>query len=299
MRRADVIDLILIAALWGSSFLFIRMAVPDFGPIALSGLRTLAGGLLLLPLLFLQGKLGLLRVHWGGIVVIGMFNSAIPFVLFNYATISIPSGTMSIINALTPLWGAAVAWLWLKDVLPPARLLGLIVGFTGIIVLVWDKLSFGATGPLLAVLAGVAAPSFYGVAASYTKKYLMGADPIAAATGSLIAAGIVLLPLTWYAWPQEPISTRAWWALLALVVLCTSLAYAMYYRLLMRIGPSKALTCSFLIPVFGVLWGWLWLDEEVTLNVVLGGGVVLLGTALATGLLGGKKSADKPFADRA
>ncbi len=299
MRRADVIDLILIAALWGSSFLFIRMAVPDFGPIALSGLRTLAGGLLLLPLLFLQGKLGLLRAHWGGIVVIGMFNSAIPFVLFNYATISIPSGTMSIINALTPLWGAAVAWLWLKDVLPPARLLGLIVGFTGIIVLVWDKLSLGATGSLLAVLAGVAAPSFYGVAASHTKKYLMGADPIAAATGSLIAGGIVLLPLTWYAWPQEPISTRAWGALLGLVVLCTSLAYAMYYRLLMRIGPSKALTCSFLIPVFGVLWGWLWLDEEVTLNVVLGGGVVLLGTALATGLLGGKKSADKPSVDRA
>jgi drug/metabolite transporter (DMT)-like permease len=277
MRRADVIDLILIAAIWGSSFLFIRMAVPDFGPIALSGLRTLAGGLLLLPLLFLQGKLGLLRAHWAGIVVVGMFNSAIPFVLFNYATISIPSGTMSIINALTPLWGAAVAWLWLKDVLPPARLLGLIVGFTGIVVLVWDKLSLGATGSLLAVLAGVAAPSFYGVAASYTKKYLMGADPIAAATGSLIAAGIALLPLTWYTW----------------------LAYVMYYRLLMRIGPSKALTCSFLIPVFGVLWGWLWLDEEVTLNVVLGGGVILLGTALATGLLGGKKSARKPSVDRA
>jgi drug/metabolite transporter (DMT)-like permease len=118
----------------------------------------------------------------------------------------------------------------------------------------------------------------------------MGADPIAAATGSLIAAGIALLPLTWYTWPQEPISTQAWGAVLALVVLCTSLAYVMYYRLLMRIGPSKALTCSFLIPVFGVLWGWLWLDEEVTLNVVLGGGVILLGTALATGLVGGKKA---------
>ena len=293
MRRADVIDLILIAAIWGSSFLFIRMAVPDFGPVTLSGLRTLGGGILLLPLLFMQDRFALLRRHWRGIIVIGLCNSAIPFLLFNYATMSIPSGTMSIINALTPLWGAAVAWLWLKDVLPPARLLGLIVGFAGIFVLVWDRLALGIGGSLLAVLAGVAAPSFYGVAASYTKKYLMGTDPIAAATGSLIIAGIVLLPLTWYAWPQEPISTKAWGALLALVVLCTSLAYVMYYRLLMRIGPSKALTCSFLIPVFGVLWGWLWLDEEVTLHVVLGGGIILLGTALATGIVGGKKSTTK------
>jgi drug/metabolite transporter (DMT)-like permease len=291
MRRIDVYDLLLLAAIWGGSFLFIRLSVGDFGPIALSGMRTLIAGAALLPVLLWRNKIVMLRDYWRSIIFVGLFNSALPFIFFNFATMTLPAGTMSIINALTPLWGAAIAWVWLKDTLPPLRMLGLMVGFAGILVLVWDKLSFHDTASIYAVIAGVAAPIFYGIAASYTKKYLMDTDPIATAASSLIAAGIVLLPFTLYTWPTTPISITAWAALVGLGLVCTAIAYVLYYRLLIRVGPPRAMTVTFLIPVFGVLWGWLFLDESITLRIVLGGGVILLGTALATGFVGGRKKA--------
>lgn len=290
MRRNDIYTLFILAAVWGGSFLFMRMAVGELGPLPMMGVRTLVAGLILVPLLVARNKIPLLLRQWRPIAIVGLFNSALPFVLFAYATQSLPSGTMSVINAVTPLWGAAIAWVWLKDRLPPLRLAGLLVGFAGIVVLVWDKLTLQGSGTLLAVLAAVSAPIFYGIAASFTKKYLMGADPIATATGSLISAGIVLLPFTWWYWPVEPVSFRAWGAVLALTVLCTSIAYTLYYKLLISIGPSRAMTVTFLVPVFGVFWGWLWLDETVTIHVVLGGAVILLGTALATGMVDRKKS---------
>jgi drug/metabolite transporter (DMT)-like permease len=282
MRRADVYTMLLLAAIWGSSFLFIRLSVQDVGPIALSGARTLIGGLALLPILFFSDKLPVIRRYWRSIIIVGLFNSALPFIFFNFATMTLPVGTMSIINALTPLWGAAIAWVWLKDKLPPLRMFGLMV---------WDKLSLSDTASIYAVIAGVAAPIFYGIAASYTKKYLMDADPIATAAGSLISAGIVMLPLTLYTWPVESISSTSWAALLCLSLLCTAIAYVLYYRLLISVGPPRAMTVTFLIPVFGVLWGSLFLGESITLRVVLGGGVILLGTALATGFVGGRKKA--------
>jgi drug/metabolite transporter (DMT)-like permease len=290
MRRIDVYDLLLLAAIWGGSFLFIRLSVDDFGPIALSGMRTLIAGAALLPVLLWRNKIAMLRNYWRSIIIVGLFNSALPFIFFNFATMTLPAGTMSIINALTPLWGAAIAWVWLKDTLPPLRMLGLMVGFAGILVLVWDRLSFHDTASIYAVIAGVAAPIFYGIAASYTKKYLMDADPIATAAGSLIAAGIVLLPFTLYTWPTTPISITAWAALVGLGLVCTAIAYVLYYRLLIRVGPPRAMTVTFLIPVFGVLWGWLFLGESITLRIVLGGGVILLGTALATGFVGGRRT---------
>ncbi len=291
MRRIDVYDLLLLAAIWGGSFLFIRLSVGDFGPIALSGMRTLIAGAALLPVLLWRNKIAMLRDYWRSIIFVGLFNSALPFIFFNFATMTLPAGTMSIINALTPLWGAAIAWVWLKDTLPPLRMLGLIVGFAGILVLVWDKLSLHDTASIYAVIAGVVAPIFYGIAASYTKKYLMDTDPIATAAGSLIAAGIVLLPFTLYTWPTTPISITAWAALVGLGLVCTAIAYVLYYRLLIRVGPPRAMAVTFLIPVFGVLWGWLFLGESITLRILLGGGVILLGTALATGFVGGRKKA--------
>jgi drug/metabolite transporter (DMT)-like permease len=291
MRRIDIYDLLLLAALWGSSFLFIRLSVDDFGPIALSGIRTLIAGAALLPLLFLSNKIAMIRTYWRSIIIVGLLNSALPFIFFNFATMTLPAGTMSIINALTPLWGAAIAWIWLKDTPPPLRMLGLMVGLAGILVLVWDKLSLNDTASIYAVIAGVSAPIFYGIAGSYTKKYLMGTDPIATASGSLMAAGIVLLPFTLYTWPSNPISGGAWAALIGLSLLCTAVAYVLFYRLLMRVGPPRAMTVSFLVPVFGVLWGWLFLGESITLRIVMGGGVILLGTALATGVIGGRMKA--------
>ena len=289
MRRQDIYDLVLLAAAWGGSFLFIRMAVHELGPLPLMGIRTLLAGLLLLPLLIWQKKLPLLLSFWKRIAVVGLFNSAFPFVLFAYATKTIPSGTMSVINAVTPLWGALIAWLWLKDRLPPLRILGLFVGLAGIVILVWDKLAAFNSESVLAVIAGVSAPIFYGVAASYTKKYLMKADPIATSCGSLISAGLAILPFAWWNWPTTPVSFMSWGAALMLTVVCTSIAYLLYYKLLINVGPAKSLTVTFLVPVFGVFWGWLFLSEEINRYVLIGGAVILLGTALATGILGGKR----------
>jgi len=289
MRRKDLYDMLILAAIWGGSFLFMRMSVHELGPLPLMGIRTLFAGLLLLPFLIWQKKLPLLIAYWRQIAIVGLFNSAFPFVLFAYATKTIPSGTMSVINAVTPLWGAMIAWLWLKDRLPPLRILGLFVGLAGIVILVWDKLTLEGSGSVLAVMAGVSAPIFYGIAASFTKKYLMQADPIATASGSLISAGLALLPFAWWQWPTTPVSMGAWGAALSLTVICTSIAYLLYYKLLISIGPAKSMTVTFLVPVFGVFWGWLFLSETINRYVLIGGAVILLGTALATGLLGRKR----------
>ncbi len=289
MQRKDLYNMLILAAIWGGSFLFMRMSVHELGALPLMGVRTFLAGLLLLPLLIWHKKLPLLLAYWRQIAIVGLFNSALPFVLFAYATKTIPSGTMSVINAVTPLWGAMIAWLWLKDRLPPLRILGLFVGLTGIVILVWDKLTLQGSGSVLAVIAGVSAPIFYGVAASFTKKYLMKADPLATASGSLMSAGLVLMPFAWWQWPTEPVSLGAWGAALSLTVICTSIAYLLYYKLLLSIGPAKSMTVTFLVPVFGVFWGWLFLSEMINRYVVIGGAVILIGTALATGLLGGKR----------
>jgi drug/metabolite transporter (DMT)-like permease len=287
MRGHDIADLILLAAIWGSSFLFITLAVDDFGPFALMALRTGIGLLVLLPLLFWRHALPDLVRHWKPIFVVGIINAAIPFTLLAYAAFVIPAGILSILNAATPLWGALFAALWIKDVLPRWRIAGLAVGFCGIVLLVWDELEIEQLlGTGLGLAAAVAAPISYGFASTYTNRYLMGVKSIAVATGALISATLALWPLAILTWPDGDISQRSWGALLMLSVLCTGVTYIIFYRLVMNAGPARASTVTLLIPVFGVLWGWMWLQEEITGVILLATGIILLGTALATGIIG-------------
>jgi drug/metabolite transporter (DMT)-like permease len=287
MRGHDIIDLILLAAIWGSSFLFITLAVDDFGPFALMAMRTGIGLLVLLPLLFWRHALPDLVKHWKPIFVVGIINAAIPFTLLAYAAFVIPAGILSILNAATPLWGALFAALWIKDVLPRWRIAGLVVGFCGILLLVWDELEIEQLlGSGLGLAAAVAAPISYGFASTYTNRYLMGVTSIAVATGALISATLALWPLAILTWPDGDISQRSWGALLMLSVLCTGVTYIIFYRLVMNAGPARASTVTLLIPVFGVLWGWMWLQEEITGVILLATGIILLGTALATGIIG-------------
>ncbi len=176
MQRRDLLELIALAAVWGGSFLFMRVAVPEFGPAPLIELRVGLGALVLLPLAILRGRLGIMARHWKAIFMVGVFNAALPFLLYAYASLSLGAGFLSVANAVTPVWGAVIGWLWLRDRLPALRVLGLAIAFLGIVVLVWDKLEFqqGGTGP--AVLAALAAPFFYGIAANWTKRFLSGVD---------------------------------------------------------------------------------------------------------------------------
>ena len=285
MKNADVAELFALAALWGGSFLFMRLGAAEFGPVALAAVRVAGAALVLMPLLRLRGQMGALRRHWRAIFFVGITNSALPFLCFSYAALSITAGLSAIFNAAAPLFGALIAWLWLKDRLTPARVLGLVIGFAGVLWLAWDKASFKPGGSGWAVLACVAATLLYGWSASLTKRYLSGVAPLAVASGSQLSAALVLAVPALLWWPAQMPSARAWLAVALLAVLCTAVAYVMYFRLIAHVGPANAIAVTFLVPAFAVLWGWLLLDERLSLTMLLGCAVILLGTGLATGFV--------------
>ncbi len=289
MKPRDLIELLTLAALWGGSFLFMRMGAGEFGPVALAGLRVLGAALFLLPLLALRGQLGDLRAAWRPIAVVGVTNSALPFVLFAYATLSITGGLASIFNAAAPLFGALVAWIWLHEQLNRSRIVGLGVGLLGVVGLAWSNVNadagFKPGGSGWAIVACLAATLLYGFSANYTKRRLNGVAPLAVAAGSQSFAALFLIipAIVW--WPTQAPSLRAWSALAVLSIVCTGAAYILYFRLIAHVGASKAITVTFLIPAFGVAWGAWFLGELVTSAMLLGCAIIVLGTALASGFL--------------
>jgi drug/metabolite transporter (DMT)-like permease len=289
MPIASIIDFVALAAIWGSSFLFMRLAVVEFGPLPTAAVRVVIASAFLLPLMLWKGHGPVLRKHWLAICLIGVLNSGLPFLLFAFALLSITTGLSAILNATVPLFGALVAWVWLKDRPTGSRIAGLAIGFLGVALLAWDKASFkpNAAGiaPAWAVLACLLATVCYAIAASATKRHLSGLPPLATATGSQIGASIALaLPAAW-AWPSELPGGQAWLALVVAGVLCTGVAYILYFRLIEQAGPARALAVTFVIPVFAIVYGVLLLGESVTPWMVACGAVVILGTALSTGLL--------------
>ncbi|CAJ3800834.1 DMT family permease [Burkholderia pseudomallei] len=265
MNLKNALLLIVLAALWGASFLFIRVGVAEFGVAPLMALRVGIGALFLVALMLTRYAprelIALLRQHARPLFVVGLLNSAAPFCLFAFAELTLSAGVTSVINATTPLWGALVAYLWLKDSLSLPRALGLVIGFAGVLTLVWDQ---------------VFSPH--------------GANPASPATAALAAAAalgatILLLPFALATWPAAPVSAHAWGSVLALGIACTGVAYFIFFHLIAHIGPARAITVTFVIPVFGILWGALFLGERVSFAMLEGCVIVLLGTALATGAI--------------
>ncbi len=285
MKPADFAELITLAAIWGASFLFMRLGAGEFGPVALAAVRVTGATLVLLPLLAARGQVGELRRHWRTIFVVGALNSALPFLGFSYAALSISAGLSSIFNASTPLWGALIAWAWLHEKPTLPRTLGLAIGFAGVVGLAWEKASFKPGGSGWAIVACLAAAMLYGLSANYTKKRLQGVPPLALATGSQLSAAVLLaLPALWW-WPATMPSARAWAMVGLLALLCTGVAYLLFFRLIAHVGATNTISVTFLIPAFAVLWGWVFLAEPLTVAMAAGCAVILLGTALATGVL--------------
>ena len=265
-----------------------RLGALEFGAVPTAGLRVAIGALFLLPLMTARGHLPALRQHWRPVFFVGLLNSAIPFACFSYAILAISTGLAGILNATVPMFGALIAWLWLKDRPNGLRMAGLAIGFLGIVLLAWDKASFkpdasGASSGW-AVMACLLACLCYGIGASFTKRFLTGIPSLATAAGSQCGATLGLALPTLLLWPARVPGPQAWLWVIVLGVLCTGIAYILYFRLIANAGPARTLTVTFLIPVFAVLYGVAFLGESVTLWMLLCAAIIICGTALASGL---------------
>ncbi|MBP6899392.1 MAG: DMT family transporter [Burkholderiaceae bacterium] len=292
MKPRDLADLLLLAAIWGSSFLFMRLAAPAFGPVALAFVRVLGAAALLLPLLAWRGEFGALRRHWRALGLVGLSNSALPFLCFGYAALTLPAGLSSVFNAATPLATALIGWLWLGDAPNRWRGLGLGLGFAGVAGLALHKsLAGGQAGALawevptaLAIAACLAGTLLYGHAANASRRWLQGVPAMAMAAATQAAAAVALAVPAALTWPARMPGAAQWAMAAGLAVLCSGLAYILYFRLLSRVGATSAASVTFLIPVFASAWGALLLDEVLTTAMLVGGAVILAGTALVLGL---------------
>ena len=278
----DISELILLSAVWGSSFLFLRLTSPIFGPIFLIEMRVLSGLAVLLPLVLFLGKFAEFQKHWKIIATVSLMNMAIPFCFFAFSAVYIGAGLLSIINATVPIFSACVAYVVYKERLSSGSLLGLLIGFLGVVVLMFNPgESFGLSG-WLAILSALLACLLYGTAINLTVNNLQGVSGLTITAGGLFVSSVVLLPFAFWTRPEVFPVGNIWWSVFALGVVCTGFGFVMFYRLIDRIGASRAIMTTYLIPLFSIIWGNIFLGESVTLIMVIGCILVLLGVGLTT-----------------
>jgi drug/metabolite transporter (DMT)-like permease len=284
LKPTQLLELVALAAIWGASFLFMRAATPEFGPIFLVEIRTLIAALFLIPVVLLTGKAHLLFPNAGRLLLVGITGTAIPFSLLSYATLYVTAGYASILNATTPIFTALIAWLWVNDRLTASAVAGLVVGFIGVIVLSFDKQAGSAQISVLPILAAMGATLCYGFSANFTRQKLQHVHPLALACGSQTSAALILMPLSLCYLPQQMPSVAGWVSVSILGIVCTASAFILYFRLIANVGVNKAVAVTYLIPFFGVVWGMLLLDEVLSLLMVMGALLILTGVSLTTGV---------------
>ncbi|HYH98931.1 DMT family transporter [Hyalangium sp.] len=275
---ATPLELGLLGAIWGASFLFMRVAAKDFGAVPLVELRLGLGALVLLPFLWRARSSFPLKL-WPKLALIGAINSAIPFVLFAWAAQRAPAGVAAITNSMAVLFTALVGFLFFGEKIGPQRAIALAAGFVGVVVLASGKAAGASVG--WAVIAGCSAAFLYGIAANVLRRHLAGLPPAAVAAATLGTSALLTLPFAIAQWPEHAIPVMSWFSAAMLGVLCTGIAFAMYYRLILRIGAARAVTVTYLVPLFGVAWAWLLLDEPLTLTMGIAGVLILGSVALS------------------
>lgn len=284
MNVRDLGALFLLGALWGGSFLFIRVAVPALGPALLMELRVFLAAVALVLYAVTLGRLGGFRSRWRQFLILGGLNAALPFTLIAAAEINLTASLASILNATTPLFTAVVAALWIGEPLTARKAVGLMLGVTGVAVLVgWNPQTLSGV-VILSVCASLAAALAYGLGGVYAKRAFSGVPPLTMAVGQQAAAAAILLPLAAATLPTEPPSVTVAASVFALALLSTAFAYLLYFRLITNVGPTRTLTVTFLVPVFGVFFGVLLLDEPLGTGTLLGMGIILASVALVTGV---------------
>ena len=271
------VELLLLAAIWGASFLFQRVAAKDFGSFPLVEVRLFLGALVLMPFLWRARSQFNPRL-WLRLAGIGVINSAIPFVFFAWAAQRAPAGIGAIANATAVMFTALVALIFYGEAISTRRTIGLLSGFVGVAVLASGKTNGVSVWP--AALAGTAASVLYGFGGNMIRRQLVGLPAAAVAAATLFCASVFISPLALATWPATPIPALSWLCAVLIGVLCTGIAYALYYRLINRIGAPRASTVTYLVPLFGVFWAWLALGEPLTLTMAIAGALILGGVAL-------------------
>lgn len=284
MKAIDFLELLLLGAIWGASFLLIKYAAPEIGIFALVEVRAIGATLLLLPLVVLKGKHKDLLPYWPQLLILGLLNTVIPFCLFNYGLLHIQAGLAAILNATAPMFGVLIAYLYLKESIGRFGLLGILLGFFGVVLISYQQTT-KADASLLPVLGILFATFCYGIAATYLRSKLSHINAIALAGGSQFFSALALLPLALLNLPSSMPSSQAMGSALILAFVCTGLAYVLYFDLIAKVGASRAMTVGYLVPLFGIAWGYVLLNETLSTPTLIGGGLILLGVMLATNII--------------
>ena len=285
MSPADTLRLLLLSSLWGLSFIFMRVASPEFGPVSLVLVRMGVGALLLLPLLLSVRYLSLVRENAGRLLLLGAINHVLPFSLLALATTRLEAGFTSLLNATTPIFTALLGALFFATPIQRQQYLGLAMALLGVYVLSADRLDFALGGDGWFVLAVMGATFCYGVAGNYSKSYLSHLPVRVLAAGSTAMSALILLVPGLLLWPETSISGVAWGNALALAVLSTTVAFLLYFGLIASAGATATSTVTFLVPVSALMWGYLLLGEHLSLQVLFGMAITLTGTAIATRMI--------------
>jgi drug/metabolite transporter (DMT)-like permease len=272
-----LLPVVALGAIWGASFLFLRIAVPHFGPVPLVEIRLLLGALLLLPFLW-RDRARFPAARWPMMALIGALNSALPFLLFAWAAERAPAGVGAIANGMTALCAALVGFLFFHERLTTRQSVALCAGFAGIVVLASTKIAGMSVG--WASVAGAVGSLMYGLAVHMARRHLAGLPSAALAAGTLGCSAVVAAPFAVATWPAGSIPPMAWASAAALGVLCTGVGFVLYYGLIERIGANRTSVVTYLIPPFGVAWGWLFLGERATATMVVACALILGSVAL-------------------
>jgi len=280
MRSSDFLRLFGLAAIWGASFLFMRIIAPVLGAFWTAEIRVGLAGLALIAWMLVSNQPIVFRQYWKSFLILGAISTALPAVFYAYAAQHIPAGYSAIMNATSPLWGAVMAAIFLGEQFTLRKMLGMLVGVLGVAMLVRLGPVEWSTELLLALLACSAATICYALAGVYTKKLSVNVNPVLMATASQVGGAIFLLPSLPFSPVPGTVTSAVIFAAAALALLCSAIAYLLYFRLIHDVGPTKALTVTFLIPLFALLWGFLFLNENITLSTLAGCAGVVLATYL-------------------
>ncbi len=285
MSFTQLAALVTLGAIWGASYIFIRVAVEPFGPVQLMFIRVALSAIILLAYAKLRRVPLDIRRHWRRFLLLGFLASALPFTLIGWAELTVTASMAAILMSTTPLFTALIAAVALGEPLTVYKMIGALLGIVGVTLTVGGSPMEMNAEVVAATVALLAATLCYSLGGVYAKRSFAGVNSMSLSTGQLIGSSFILAPVSLVDLPMHEVSDTAVLAMLALVVLCTAFAYQLYYYLIISAGPTKALTVTLLVPIFGVIWGALLLQESISPGMIVGLLLVLFSVGLVTGMI--------------